>query len=613
MPLQRLQFRSGVNRESTTYANEGGYYACDKVRFRSGFPEKLGGWIRLSVNSFLGTCRTLWNWATLDGTNLLGVGTHLKYYVESGGNYNDITPLRATVVIAANAFTTVNGSTTVTVNDAAGGFFANDFVTISGSGAVNGIPAGEINGEHQIVSATATTWTFTVTTAATSSGTTGAATFAYQLNVGLENFVAGGGWGAGFFGRGTWGSGVSGSGVGAGQQMRLWNHSNFGQDLVFGPRSAGIYYWAFDLAFPRGVALSTRPGASDVPTVQNFILVTDNRFLVVFGTNAIGSAVLDPMLVRWADQESAVNWTPAITNQAGEQRLARGSQIITASQTRQEVLVWTDAALYSMQYVGPDPVWGFNILADNTSIISPMSVTTVSNVTYWMGIDKFYIYTGRVEPLPCALRQYIFGDINLSQGFQVVSGSNEGFNEVWWHYCSAGSEEIDRYVIYNYLERVWYYGNMNRTAWLDSPLRSYPMGASNNTILYHEASVDDESTGSPVAIESYVESADFDIGDGHKFGFVWRIIPDVSFDGSTATNPAVTFTVRPRRNPGAAYGTDDDPAVTRISTVPVEQYTQYAYVRMRGRQMALRVGSTALGVQWQLGAPRLDVREDGKK
>lgn len=613
MPLQRLQFRSGINRESTTYANEGGYYECDKVRFRSGYPEKIGGWIRLSVNSFLGVARTLWNWVALDTTNLLGIGTHLKYYVERGGVYNDITPLRATIVVAANAFTTTIGSNSVTVNDATGGFFVGDFVTISGSGAVNGIPAGEINGEHQIVSATATTWTFTTTTAATSSGTTGAATFAYQINVGLATYISGGGWSAGGFGRSTWGSGVSGAGAGAGSQMRLWNHSNFGEDLVFGPRDGAIYFWNYDISFPRGVLLSTQPGASNVPEIQKYLLVSDNRFLIAFGVNPIGSSTQDPMLIRWADQESITNWTPAITNQAGEQRLARGSQIITAAQTRQEILVWTDASLYSMQYVGPDPIWGFTILADNTSIIGPNAAATVNNVTYWMGTDKFFIYTGRVETLPCALRQYVFGDINLDQSFQVVSGSNEGYNEIWWHYCSANSDTVDRYVIYNYLERVWYYGTLDRTAWLDSPLRTFPMAAANGTILYHEASVDDESTGVPAPITSFVQSADFDIGDGHNFGFVWRIIPDVTFAGSTATNPAVTFTVRPRLNPGAPYGTDDNPTVTRTQTVPVEQYTQYAYVRMRGRQMALRVGSDGLGTTWQLGAPRIDVRPSGRK
>lgn len=613
MPLQRLQFRSGINRESTTYANEGGYYECDKVRFRSGYPEKIGGWIRLSVNSFLGVARTLWNWVALDTTNLLGIGTHLKYYVERGGVYNDITPLRATIVVAANAFTTTIGSNLVTVNDATGGFFVGDFVTISGSGAVNGIPAGEINGEHQIVSATATTWTFTTTTAATSSGTTGAATFAYQINVGLATYISGGGWSAGGFGRSTWGSGVSGAGAGAGSQMRLWNHSNFGEDLVFGPRDGAIYFWNYDISFPRGVLLSTQPGASNVPEIHKYLLVSDNRFLIAFGVNPIGSSTQDPMLIRWADQESITNWTPAITNQAGEQRLARGSQIITAAQTRQEILVWTDASLYSMQYVGPDPIWGFTILADNTSIIGPNAAATVNNVTYWMGTDKFFIYTGRVETLPCALRQYVFGDINLDQSFQVVSGSNEGYNEIWWHYCSANSDTVDRYVIYNYLERVWYYGTLDRTAWLDSPLRTFPMAAANGTILYHEASVDDESTGVPAPITSFVQSADFDIGDGHNFGFVWRIIPDVTFAGSTATNPAVTFTVRPRLNPGAPYGTDDNPTVTRTQTVPVEQYTQYAYVRMRGRQMALRVGSDGLGTTWQLGAPRIDVRPSGRK
>lgn len=613
MPLQRLQFRSGVNRESTTYAAEGGWYECDKIRFRSGFPEKIGGWVRLSANTFLGVARTLWNWITLNSDNLLGIGTHLKYYVERGGQYHDITPLRRTVNVASNAFTTTLDSTTLVINDAGNGAAVGDFITISGVvGDVNGIPDTEINGEHQITETTPTTVSIEVTTPATSSGTTGTATLEYQLNVGLDIYIAGGGWGAGGFGRSTWGSGIDSS-DGAGQQLRLWNHSNFGENLVFGPRGGGIYYWEFDIAFPRGVELSTLPGSTDTPVVQNYLMVTDNRFLVVFGTNAIGTATQDPLLVRWADQESLTDWTPAATNQAGEIRLARGSQIMTAAQTRQEILVWTDAALYSMQYVGGDIIWGFSTLADNISIASPNAATTVNNITYWMGTDKFYIYTGRVETLPCALRQHVFGDINLNQAFQIVSGSNEGFNEIWWHYCSKGSDVIDRYVIYNYLERVWYYGTLNRTAWLDSPMRQYPMAAANGTILYHEASVDDESTGVPAPIEAFVQSSDFDIGDGHNFGFVWRVIPDITFDGSTAANPSVNFTIRPRRNPGAKYGTDDTPAVTRTSTVPVEQYTQYAYVRMRGRQMALRVSSSTLGTTWQLGTPRIDVRQDGRK
>lgn len=652
MPLQKLQFRPGVNREGTTLANEGGWFECDKIRFRSGFPEKLGGWIQDTgtaeatlqppVGSYWGVCRSMWNWNTLTGQNLLALGTNLKYYIQNGpgGQFYDITPIRATSTVASGAFTTVNGSTTVVVNDNGYGGQTGDFVTISGvSGAVNGIPSAALNKEFQITYVDGNTYTITVSAPATSSGTAGAADFEYQITTGLETYTVATGWGAGGWGGFNeggsstgWGEAASTGGVG--QQLRLWSQSNYGEDLIFAPRGGAMYYWAVNAnpnIFDRGVIMeagTTVNGSlidSTCPSVTNLVVVSDSsRFVIAMGTNdpsgSLFSTTQDPLLIRWSQQEEFYTWTPDTTNQAGDYRLSRGSEIVAAQQTRQEILVFTDAAVYSMQYLGPPYVWGFQIMGDNISIAGPNVVSVANNVTYWMGADKFYMYSGRVETLPCALRQYVYDDINMLQSYQFFSGTNEGYNEVWWFYCSANSNTVDKYVVFNYLERTWYYGTMERTYWLDSPLREEPMAAGyNGQLLYHEIGNDDGTTSPPSPIEAYVQSSDFDIGDGHNFGLVSRIIPDLTFDGSDVAQPTVTFTVRPRQNPGANYGVSDSPDVTSVNnyagqrTYNVQQFTQYVYVRVRGRQMAFRVGSNELGVAWQLGAPRLDVRPDGRR
>ncbi len=649
MPLQKIQLKPGVNRESTSLANEGTWFEMDKVRFRSGYPEKLGGWVRdtggyynngsslaPALGSFWGTCRSLWNWVTLAGNNLMGVGTHLKYYIQQsvGGNFYDITPLRDTNVVAANAFTTTNGSTTVIVNDAGYGASEGDFVTISGvAGAVNGIPASALNKEFRITYIDSSTYSITVGAPATSSGTTGAATFAYQITIGQEIYTALTGWGAGGWGGVTgaltptgWGESAA-SGVGV--QLRLWSQTNFGENLVINPRGGALYLWkvnANPLIYDRAVLLSpTSAGVyqtdAGCPSTCNAVTVSDaSRFVIAFGCNDYGSATLDPLLIRWSDQEDYAVWTPAATNQAGSYRLSTGSGIVAHQQTRQEILVWTDAALYSMQYLGPPYVWGFQILGSNTSIAGPNAAATASNITYWMGLDKFYMYSGRVETLYCPLRQYIFGDINLQQQYQFFAGTNEGYNEVWWFYCSANSTVIDRYVIYNHLEQVWSYGNLSRSAWLDSPLRNFPTAATYlNQLVYHESGVDDGTTNPPSPISSYIQSADFNIGDGHNYGFAWRMIPDVTFDGSYVNNPQVTFTLRPRQNPGSNYSTAATPTVTSTQNYQgqrnytVQQFTQIVYTRIRGRQMAFKVSSDGLGVNWQLGVPALDVRPDGRR
>ena len=619
MPLQKILFKPGVNRENTRYTTEGGWYDCDKVRFRQGTPEKIGGWVRISATIFQGVCRSLWNWVTLGSQNLLGVGTHLKFYIENGGAYNDITPLRkAPATLGNNPFATTSGSTTVVVTDATGGYTNGAFVTFSGATAVGGLT---LNGEYQLstIGASTTTYNITASSAASSTATGGGAAVvaAYQVNPGPEYAVPLVGWGAGSWGSGTWGLGSTSV-----DALRIWNQSNFGQNLIFGPRGEEIYYWDANTSLTtRGVLLSSLAGASDVPLHQNFLLVSDtSRFVLVFGTNEIGDTILDPMLIRWSDQEDAVQWTPSITNQAGSVRLSHGSRIVTALQSRQEILVWTDSSLYSLQYLGPPFVWGSQLLADSISIVGPSAAAIASGVTYWMGVDKFYKYDGRTQTMRCDLRQYIFSDINAAQYEQVFASTNEGFNEVWWFYCSSNSNAIDKYVVYNYEEDIWYYGMMARTAWLDSGLRNYPLAATYNyNVVNHEQGVDDNATGTALPIEAYISSSQFDIGDGHNFGFVWRILPDITFRGSTATSPQVTMYLQPLQNSGSGY---NDPqsvagsnsgAVTRTAVIPVEQFTGQINTRVRGRQLAFKIDSTALGVTWQLGAPRMDIRPDGRR
>jgi hypothetical protein len=699
MPLQKIQMRPGVNREGTSYTNEGGYYESEKVRFRSGLPEKIGGWQSIVlplITAFKGVARAMTNWVPTTGENLLGIGTSQKVYVEYSGGYNDITPLTTAspVTINNNPITTVSGSLLVTITDTAHGASIGTFVTFSGAAAVGGLT---IVGEYEIIEVLGTgSYTIASTTVASSSASGGGASVVvnYQINAGLASFVSGYGWGTGTWSRGTWGSSAT---TGSSAQIRLWSLDNYGNDMVFAPRNGPIYYWAKDTStFARGVllsGLSTAAGYAGtyVPTQTLQIMTSDiQRFAIAFGANPYTpgdpNTTFDPMIVRWADQEQIYEWVPAPDNQAGELRLSNGSSIVCGIHTKQEILVFTDSSLYSMQYIGPPFVWGFSLLGSNISIASQSAAATASNVTYWMGVDKFYMYSGRVETLPCTLKQYVFGDINKAQLAQIVSGTNEGFNEVWWQYPSADSSSNDRYVIYNYLENIWYYGTLCRSAWLDSPLRDYPMAVysvqnthlsvaagssdvvlfvldnssfpasgtitieaeqitytgitgdsftgctrganssvaashlayrpvTNNTsnqVLYHEVGTNENMTNVEVPIAAYIQSSDFDIGDGHNFGFVWRVLPDLTFAGSSATSPTVTLTLRPRINSGTAYGTPSSPSVVRTSSYPVEQYTGQVYTRLRGRQMAFKISSSALGVAWQLGAPRIDVRQDGR-
>lgn len=609
MPLQKILFKPGVNRENTRYTTEGGWYECDKIRFRQGNPEIIGGWQRISSLTFLGVCRSLWNWVTLGSLNLIGVGTNLKFYIEQGGAYNDITPIRTTTTLGTDPFTG-NGTTTVTVTAPSHGAVTGDFVTFSG---VTGAYASVLNAEFQVTVVNVNSYTITTPSVVAAGATGGSAvSAAYQINSGPEFAVPLTGWGAGGWGSGAWGVGGTSD-----TALRLWSQGNWGEDLIFGPRGGGMYYWdATTGVGVRGYDLATAAGASDVPTVQNGIFISDiNRFVFAMGCNDYGSASIDPMLIRWSDQEDALNWTPAATNQAGSLRLSHGSEIVASVQARQEIVVFTDSSIYSLQYLDAPVFWGAQLLGDNISIVSPNAAVIASGVVYWMGVDKFYAYDGRVQTLNCDLRRYVFSDFDKNQALQVFAGTNEGFNEVWWFYCADGQDTIGKYVVYNYVEKIWYYGTMARTAWLDSGLRDYPIAATySNNLVNHEQGINDNETGTELPINAYISSSEFDIGDGHNFGFVWRILPDLTFENSTATSPTVTMTLYGLYNSGSGSIDSANQNVIKGSTyVITEEFTGQIYTRVRGRQMIFKIDSNQLNTAWQLGAPRIDIRPDGRR
>ena len=693
MPLQKILFKPGVNRENTRYTTEGGWYECDKIRFRQGNPEMIGGWQQISGYTYSGVCRSLWNWTALDGANYIGVGTNVKFYIEEGGYYYDITPIASTTTLGTNPFV-ANGTTTVTVTASTTGLTAGTYVTFSGA---TGTYATTFNAEYQIVSVGGSSFTITVPTALTAGSYGGSAVVAaYQVSAGPATPVPLLGWGAGSWGQTgtTWGNGGTSTSA-----LRLWNQMNYGEDLVYGPRGGALYYWdknggvstrgvllsslggtvsftnasptvvtstvlytegaalqfsggslptgitagttyyvfevnglTFKLLTAAGAAVNTSSTGTgtvsnivDVPTIQNNLTVSDSsRFILVFGTNDYGSATLDPMLIRWSAQDDPYNWTPDPTNQAGFTRLSHGSQIVTTIQTRQEIVVFTDASVYSLQYLGPPYVWAPQLLGDNISIISPNSVAQASGIVYWMGVDKFYAYDGRVQTLNCDLRRYVFQDLNQEQALQVSCGTNEGFNEVWWFYCSAGSTTVDKYVIYNYLEKVWYYGTMSRTSWLDSGLQPFPVAAIYNSttltgnLVYHENGINDNATSTTAAINAYISSSEFDIGDGHNFGFVWRILPDLTFENAssspTGDSATVTMELYGLANSGSGVTSDASQPVAKSSAYNItEEFTGMIFTRMRGRQMIFKISSNQINTTWQLGAPRIDIRPDGRR
>ena len=702
MPLQKFLFKPGVNRENTRYTTEGGWYEGDKIRFRQGNPEKIGGWTAFAFGTFTGICRSLWNWITLAGESLVGVGTNVYFYILNGGAYYDITPIRKTITLT-NPFTATAGSSVIAVFEVNHGCADGDTVIYSGGGIVGlggNITAGVLTNTFQIAFVDDNNYTITVSATANAtdaSGSPGGGTVVtqYEVNTGSSYQVPLVGWGAGVWGGGTWGNSQATS-----ASLYIWNQQNFGEDLLYGPRGQGIYYWSANVgyapiqitisiaspgvitlpagfSFPDGTSITfTSTGAlptgltvgqvyfvvnssggtfnvstaiagtpittsggqsgiqrisqrgidladagdDDTPIYQNYILVSDaSRFVVVFGTNDYGSSILNPMLIRWSDQEDPYTWTPQATNQAGSLQLSHGSRIVTAVQSRQEIVVFTDSSLYSLQYVGPPFVWTAQLIADNVSIVGPNAAVIASGAVYWMGVDKFYKYDGRVQTLNCDLRRYIFSDFNALQAQQVYAGTNEGFNEIWWFYCSADSLVIDKYVIYNYVENVWSYGAMGRTAWLDSGLLPLPVAATyDSELVQHEDGVNAYALGSTTSLSAYISSSEFDIGDGHNFGYVWRILPDLTFENSTSTPSgsaaAVTMTLYPLQNSGSGTGNSGSAGVTKGAAYNItEEYTGQVYTRVRGRQLIFKIASDQIGTTWQLGAPRLDIKADGRR
>ena len=625
MPLTKLQFRPGVNREVTSYSNEGGWRDCDKIRFRFGYPEKIGGWEKYASSTYLGSARALHNWIALDGSNYLGIGTHLKYYIEEGQSLNDITPIRLTTGAGDCTFAATNGSAVITVTDSSHGAVENDFVTFSSAASLGGnITAAVLNTEHQITQiVNANSYKITVSATANSSdtGNGGSNTVGvYQINVGLDTTVGGTGWGAGTWGRDGWGDAAS-SGLVTTTQIRLWSHDNFGEDLLINPRDSNIYYWdRSNNLSTRAVELSTLSGTkTSVPQIAKQVLVSDqDRHVIAFGCDALnasntanqGNGVQDPLLIRFSDQENPLIWYPAATNTAGDLRLGSGSTFVQAVETKREILVWTDTALSSMRFIGPPFTFGIQQLASNITIAGPNAAVGTEDVVYWMGIDNFYIYAGQTQQLPCSVKDKVFLDFNQSQRDKVVAGVNSEFSEVVWYYPSASSSENDRYVIYNYAEKVWYFGNLARTAWLDRGVRSFPLAAGNQYLYNHELGYDDDGS----AMNSYIESSPIDIGDGDKFTYINRVIPDITFDGSTnLSSPQATFTVKSRNFPGAGFDNTASGDTIRTATSPVETFTNQLFLRSRGRSFALRIESSALGARWKLGSPRIDVRQDGRR
>jgi hypothetical protein len=631
MPLAKFQLRPGINREITNYSNEGGWFDGDKIRFRFGFPEKIGGWDKRSGASFLNTCRALHPWVTLSDDRYIGVGTTTKYYVEQGGGFNDITPVRATTAAGDVTFAATNGSSTITVTDTAHGAVEGDFVTFSGAVSLGGvITAGVLNQEYQIVTVVnADTYTIQARTANTSissitvngvlsptlvpanssdSGNGGAAVVGvYQINSGLNTAVVGAGWGVGGWSRGAWGSASNQPVVT--NQLRLWSHDNFGEDLLFNVRDGGIYYWDASAGFTsRGVALSSLSGSNTTPTIAKQVLVSDrDRHVIAFGCDPetnIGTQ--DPMLIRFSSQESLTAWNTLPTNTAGELRLGSGSEFITAVETRQQILVFTDTTLYAMQFLGPPFTFGIGVLTENITIRSPNAAVAVDDTVFWMGSSEFYIYSGSVQRLPCTVRDYIFDDFNEDQAAKVTSGLNVAFGEIWWFYPSANSQENNRYVVYNYVEQVWYYGNLSRSAWEDRGIFDYPVAAGTDGHLYeHELGFDDGSTNPPSALTAYIQSSPIDIGDGHQFMFISRLLPDLTFLNSTALSPVATFTTAVRNYQQGGFSASD------VSTFTTS--TEQFFLRLRGRQMTIKVETTGLGTTWRLGTQRYDIRPDGRR
>ena len=698
MPLTALKFKPGINRETTSYSNEGGWFTCDKIRFRFGYAEKIGGWSAYSDSTFLGTSRALFSWVSLDGTKFLGIGTNLKYYIADGAIYYDITPIRTTTT-NATTFSATNGSAVITVTDNGHGAKLNDFVTFSGAATLGGtVTATVLNAEHQITEiVNNNSYKITVSSAANSSDSGnggGSVTSVYQINTGLDTNFFGTGWGAGVFGGTTLslpstaindGSGLTASATSVtvdsaasfsntgflkiddeimeytaktsttftglirgalgttaathadnatvieatfgwgmqatttipGENLSNWTHDNFGEDLLINVRNGGIYYWdRTSGTSARAVELSSLSGSVSAPSVAKQIMVSDqDRHIIAFGCDSEANpGTQDPLLIRFGSQESLIAWQSLATNTAGELRLSTGSEIVVAVQTKQQILIYTDVSLHGMQFLGPPFTFGLTEISRNVTIASPNAAVAVNDFVFWMGSKEFYVYSGTVARLPCTVLDYVFSDFNRDQIGKVIAGHNSSYGEVWWFYPSGSATENDRYVIYNYQEKVWYFGNLNRTAWVDRGINQYPIAAStDNKLYYHEFGQDDGSTNPASAISANIESSQIDIGDGDKFTFIRRLIPDVTFRDSTNETPRANLVVKTRNFPGVTFSETSSDTVSQSASSPIELFTEQVHLRLRGRSFAFRIESDVTGVMWRLGTPRLDIRPDGRR
>ena len=632
MPLSKLQFNPGVNREVTAYTNEGGWFDSDNVRFQKGYPEKIGGWQKRGIDNFLGTCRALHPWVALDRDQYIGVGTHLKYYIDRGGEYNDITPLRLTTAGGDVTFAATNGSSTLVVTDTAHGSVVNDFVTYTGAATLGGvIAAGVLNQEYQItLIVNANSYHITARSAGvpiqdplvpllangSDSGNGGGSIVGkYQINVGLDVTVRASGWGAGTWSRGTWGSASTDAIVS--NTLRLWSHDNFGEDLLINVRDGGIYYWDETSGLgTRAVDITSLSTLPSIPTVAKQILVSDrDRHVIAFGCDPESTpGVQDPLTIRFSSQESITDWAARADNTAGELRLGSGSEIVTAIETRQQILIMTDTTLYAMQYLGPPFTFGVTAISENITIAGPNAAIAVDDNVFWMGRSEFYIYSGAVQRLPCMVRDYVFSDLNDNQLEKINVALNTEHSEVWWFYPSSNSEEVDKYVVYNYLEQVWYYGTFGRTAWVDRGIFDFPIAANNDGFLYeHELGFDDGTTNPSSAINAYIQSSPVDIGDGEQFMFIRKMIPDVDFKNSTAIIPETNITLDVKNAPDGTYSSSQTDAFVKTQAATVDNRTEQLYFRLRGRQMRFKIGSDELEVTWRLGSPRVDIRPDGRR
>ena len=639
MPLSKLQFKPGVNREVTAYTNEGGWFDVDYVRFQKGFPEKIGGWQKRSANSFLGSCRALHPWVSLSLDQYLGVGTNLKYYIDEGGYYNDITPIRVTTSAGDVTFSAATGSSVITVSDTAHGAVVNDFVTFSGAASLGGsITADVLNQEYYVTEVIdADSYTIvaraadtsiaditvngqlvpsTVSATGSDSGSGGSSVIgAYQINTGLDIDVSGAGWGAGTWSRGSWSSASSDAIVT--NTLRLWTHDNFGEDLLMNVRDGGIYYWDQTGGLSsRAVDITSLAGCTSVPTVAKQILVSDrDRHVLAFGCDTeSNTGVQDPLAIRFSSQESLTDWQTTATNTAGELRLGSGSEIVTALETRQQVLVFTDTTLYSMQFLGPPFTFGVSSLSENITIAGPNAAIAVDDNVFWMGQSEFYVYSGSVQRLPCMVRDFVFSDLNDGQIEKVNAALNTQHSEIWWFYPSSNSDEVDKYVVYNYQEKVWYYGTFGRTAWIDRGIFDFPFAANSDGFVYeHEIGFDDGTTDPVSAIPAYIQSSPIDIGDGEQFMFIRRMIPDVDFKNSTANLPETNITIDVKNAPDGTYSSSQTDVFVKTQAASVNDRTEQLYFRLRGRQMRFKIASDELGVDWRLGSPRIDIRSDGRR